>query len=272
MRGLTGCAVGLCAFGFVAPAFSISTGQVAGLPFVGGIFLSVTCCFCLLLSNASAANAQKMFGTGKWVSGWLSVAVFVGGACVSMTSMHMGWKVFSGWADDYPLPSDEQMGWAFAFVAFVKPAVNWTIQALKDLQAAQEADASRMAKDEAMEREARQRAAEERRKGFSAVPAGAALALGMLAQSPDAVPDVPPAVEMRPEVPVASHSTAQQVGMDRPAPMGLSARDREKFETVRELFREGVRSSQIISHVQVPKTTGYRWIAYLRETPLVAVA
>lgn len=154
MRWLTGCAVLLCGVGFVAPAFS-STGEVQLIALLVGLFLSGGCALCLLLSNASAANAQLYFSTGRWASGIGAAVVFIGGGAVSMTSMHTGWTVFTGWADGYPLPSDEHMTWAFGFIAYVKPVVNWNIQALKDIKAERLIEEHERAKQEAFDREAR---------------------------------------------------------------------------------------------------------------------
>lgn len=152
MRWLTGCAVLLCGLGFVAPAFS-ANGEVHWLALAVGLFLSAGCALCLLLSNASAANAQIYFASGRWLSGLGAAGVFLGGGAVSMTSMHTGWVVFSGWASGYPLPADEHMTWAFAFIAYVKPVVNWNIQALKDIKGEREAAELAAAKAEAAARQ-----------------------------------------------------------------------------------------------------------------------
>lgn len=156
MRWLTGCAVLLCGVGFVAPAVSLETGEVQWIALIVGLFLSLGCALCLLLSNASAANAQLYFSTGRWLSGIGAAVVFIGGGAVSMTSMHTGWTVFSGWATGYPLPSDEHMTWAFGFIAYVKPVVNWNIQALKDIKAERAAAEYEREKQEAFEREQRE--------------------------------------------------------------------------------------------------------------------
>lgn len=156
MRWLTGCAVLLCGVGFVAPSISLDSGEVNAWAMVVGLFLSAGCALCLLLSNASAANAQLYFSTGRWASGIGAAVVFIGGGAVSMTSMHTGWTVFSGWAAGYPLPSDEHMSWAFGFIAYVKPVVNWNIQALKDIKAERAMAEHERAKQEAFDREQRE--------------------------------------------------------------------------------------------------------------------
>lgn len=155
MRWLTGCAVLLCGVGFVAPSVS-SAGDVQWVALLVGLFLSVGCAICLLLSNASAANAQLYFSTGRWASGLGAAVIFIGGGAVSMTAMHTGWTVFTGWVEGYPLPSDEQMTWAFGFIAYVKPVVNWNIQALKDIKAERAAAEYERAKQEAFDREQRE--------------------------------------------------------------------------------------------------------------------
>lgn len=160
MRWLTACAVLLCGVGFVAPSVSAS-GEVQWIALLVGLFLSAGCALCLLLSNASAANAQLYFSTGRWASGIGAAVVFIGGGAVSMTSMHTGWTVFSGWAAGYPLPSDEHMTWAFAFIAYVKPVVNWNIQALKDIKAERAAAEYERAKQEAFDREMRLKSADQ---------------------------------------------------------------------------------------------------------------
>lgn len=159
MRWLTGCAVLLCGLGFVAPAVSPG-GDVQWVALLVGLFLSAGCALCLLLSNASAANAQIYFSTGRWLSGLGAAAIFIGGGAVSMTSMHTGWIVFSGWAAGYPLPSDEHMTWAFGFIAYVKPVVNWNIQALKEIKAERAAAEVERAKQDAFDREMRLKAAD----------------------------------------------------------------------------------------------------------------
>lgn len=161
MRWLTGCAVLLCGLGFVAPAVSPG-GDVQWVALLVGLFLSAGCALCLLLSNASAANAQLYFSTGRWLSGLGAAAIFIGGGAVSMTSMHTGWIVFSGWAAGYPLPSDEHMTWAFGFIAYVKPVVNWNIQALKEIKAERAAAELERAKQDAFDREMRERERQER--------------------------------------------------------------------------------------------------------------
>lgn len=152
MRWLTGFAVLLCAVGFIAPAVS---GAVNWVALVVGLFLSAVCALCLLLSNASAANAQLYFTSGRWLSFLVAAGIFIGGGLVSMTSMHMGWTVFSGWVTGFPLPTDDQMTWAFAFVAFVKPGINWNIQSLKDIKAERMRVEEARAKADAADREAR---------------------------------------------------------------------------------------------------------------------
>ena len=74
MRWLTGCAVLLCGLGFVAPAVSPG-GDVQWVALLVGLFLSAGCALCLLLSNASAANAQLYFSTGRWLSGLGAAAI-----------------------------------------------------------------------------------------------------------------------------------------------------------------------------------------------------
>jgi len=160
MRWLTGCAVLLCGLGFVAPAVSPG-GDVQWVALLVGLFLSAGCALCLLLSNASAANAQLYFSTGRWLSGLGAAAIFIGGGAVSMTSMHTGWIVFSGWAAGYPLPSDEHMTWAFGFIAYVKPVVNWNIQALKEIKAERAAAEIERAKQDAFDREMRLKAVDQ---------------------------------------------------------------------------------------------------------------
>lgn len=211
MRWLTACAVVLCALGFVAPAFS-ATGEVHGMALAVGVFLSVGCALCLLLSNASAANAQIYFASGRWLSGFGAAGIFLGGGAVSMTSMHTGWVVFSGWASGYPLPSDEHMTWAFAFIAYVKPVINWNIQALKDIRGEKEAVELAALKAEAANRAPpppatrapfRPEVVEGGRIGHGAATAGAlaAVATGQAQAQPAGLPPLQPS-----QIEAVSHS------------------------------------------------------------------
>ena len=65
MRILTACAVGLCAVGFIAPAYSQDSGTLNWMAALVGFGLSLACALCLLLSNAMAANAAVFFEIGR---------------------------------------------------------------------------------------------------------------------------------------------------------------------------------------------------------------
>lgn len=255
MRILTACAVGLCAVGFIAPAYSPESGTLNWMAALVGFGLSLACALCLLLSNAMAANAAVFFSHGKWLSGVGAGAVFIGGGLVSMNSMHTGWTVFAELVKGYPLPSDAQMGWAFAYVAFVKPAVNWGIQSLKEIKRAE--DAKERDRDEAERdrREARQQAAEERRRGFQVIPqatAAAALAMGATGAAAEPFPLEP----LSHAAPASADSQAHEAhGWKGP-------RDPAKWDALMGLIRQGWEPVDAFREVGVKPSTGYRWLSH----------
>lgn len=265
MRILTGCAVGLCAVGFIAPAYSQETETLNWMAFLVGAGLSCACAVCLLLSNAMAANAALFFSHGKYVSCLGAGAVFIGGGLVSMNSMHTGWTVFAELAKGYPLPSDEQMGWAFAYVAFVKPAVNWGIQSLKEIKRAEDAAEREREERERDKRDARMEAADARRKGFQVVPpaaAAAALAVGMTGGASEAFPLEPQALVAPASADSQAHASHGWKG----------PRDQAKWDRVMKLSREGWEPVEIFQEVGVSASTGYRWLAHANGNGKTAAA
>lgn len=255
MRILTGCAVGLCAVGFVAPAYSLESNALNWMAFLVGLGLSAACAVCLLLSNSMAANAAVFFSHGKWGSGALAGVVFIGGGMVSMNSMHTGWTVFAHLVQGYPLPSDEQMGWAFGYVAFVKPAVNWGIQSLKEIKRSLETAERDREDRERDKREARMAAAEERRKAFQVVPQAAAAALIAGAGA------IPASAETFPLEPVAHSAPASADAQAHETHGWKGPRDQAKWDALMGFIRQGFEPVVAFEKAGVRPSTGYRWLA-----------
>lgn len=255
MRILTGCAVALCAVGFVAPSYSPESESLNWMAFLVGVGLSAACALCLLLSNAMAANAAVFIAHEKWLSAIGAGAVFVGGGLVSMNSMHTGWTVFAQLVEGYPLPSDEQMGWAFAYVAFVKPAVNWGIQSLKEIKRAQDAQERDREADERERRERRLEAAEERRKAFQVIPqatAAAAIAMGGAGAAAEPFPLEP-----------VTHSAPASADSQAHASHGWKGpRDQAKWDALMKLMRDGWDAIPAFDEVGISHSTGYRWLSH----------
>lgn len=265
MRVLTGCAVALCAVGFVAPAYSYESETINWVAALVGLGLSCACAVCLLLSNAMAANAAIFFSHGKFVSCLGAGAVFVGGGLVSMNSMHTGWTVFAQLVEGYPLPSDQQMGWAFAYVAFVKPAVNWGIQSLKEIKRAEDALERDREAEERERRERRMEAADERRKGFQVVPqaaAAAAIAMGATGAAAEAFPLEP----VSHTAPASADSQAHEShGWKGP-------RDQTKWDALMKLIGSGWEPVDAFREVGVKPSTGYRWLSHANANGKTAAA
>lgn len=269
MRALTGCAVLLCAVGFIAPSFDPESHEINGMAFCVGIGLSAACALCLLLSNAAAADAPVLFRHNRWFSGALAIGVFVGGAMVSMKSMHTGWIVFAELVRGYPLPSDSDMGWAFAYVAYVKPVVNWIIQAKKSIlaelrlaeqdkdRAESERRAERMAESDG--RTKRNLEAESRRKQFrvaSTATLAAASVIGIPAAANAESMDMPKAPVME-----SAHVGAESADAEAHAAHGWKGpRDQEKWNLFKECLRRGMTNQKEIAEtVGIPTTTAHRW-------------
>lgn len=266
MRALTGVAVFMCAVGFVVPAYNAESGAFDLWAAFAGIGISAACALCLLISNTAAANAPVVFSGGKWLAGVICVVVCIGGAMVSMHAMHLGWNVFSTLIGDrYKLPSDQEMNFAFAFVSFAKPGVNWVIHAMEEIKfARQQAESDkdraerarredRLAESEG--RRQRNQEAEERRNRMHVVPK-AAMALAAATGIPAA------AAAESPRFPTedAARVSAESADIEAHAAHGWKGpRDKEKWALFKECVRRGMPQKEIAEELDLPTTTVHRW-------------
>lgn len=267
MRALTGVAVLMCAVGFVAPAYNVESGSIDWIAVLVGIGLSAACALCLLISNSMAANAPVVISEGKWLSGLICVGCFVGGGLISMNAMHLGWDVFKTTiAGRYVLPSDQQMNFAFLFIAFSKPGINWVIHAMEEIKFARqqaESDKDREERnrreDRLAESEARTKRnldAESRRRGIHVVPK-----VAMAAAAVGGIPGI--AVAESPAFPVEEtpRVSAASVDAEAHAARGWKGpRDQEKWNLFKECVRRGMdNQKEIAETVGIPTTTAHRW-------------
>lgn len=256
MRALTGVAVLMCAVGFVAPAYSVESGAVDWMAVMVGIGLSAACALCLLISNSMAANAPVVIAEGKWLSGIICIVCFVGGGLISMNAMHLGWEVFKTIiAGRYTLPSDPQMNFAFLFVAFAKPGINWVIHAMEEIKRNRRLAEEDKERKIAADRE-RNLDVAARRRGIHVVPKAAmavAAVGGISAPAAAESPRFP--VEESPKVGSASADAEAHAAHGWRGP-----RDKEKWHLFQEAVRRGMTNQKEIAEaVGIPTTTAHRW-------------
>lgn len=278
MRALTGVAVLMCAVGFVAPAYNLESGAVDWLAVFVGVGLSAACALCLLISNAMAANAPVVFSGGKWLSGLICVGCFIGGGLISMNAMHLGWEVFKTVINGrYTLPSDPQMNFAFLFVAFAKPGINWVIHAMEEIKwnrKVVEEDkereernrrADRLAESET--REKRRLEAESRRRGIHVVPK-----VAMAAVAASGIPSMAAAESPRFPMEDVAKVGAESADAEAHAAHGWKGpRDQEKWNLFKEAVRRGMTNQKEIAEaVGIPTTTAHRWYKMLTGVPEAA--
>lgn len=267
MRALTGVAVLMCAVGFVAPAYNLESGAVDWLAVFVGIGLSAACALCLLISNAMAANAPVVISEGKLLSGLICVGCFVGGGLISMNAMHLGWEVFKTVIDGrYTLPSDQQMNFAFLFVAFAKPGINWVIHAMEEIKwnrKVAEEDKERGIRErreerlmESESREKRNREAAERRNQMHVIPKAA-----MAVAAVTGIPAAANAESPRAPFVESAHVSSASADDEAHAAHGWKGpRDQEKFQVFKECLRRGMTNQKEIAEaVGIPTTTAHRW-------------
>ncbi len=235
------------------------------------------CAFALAAGNCCAAHASAAFAAGKagrhvfWPAVLLAV-LFCG---ASLLGVDLGWSILKATnGEPIELPADELIFLASLLLAPAKPTMQWIVEGRIALDLAAAASEERQAIDLAREREARQESAQERRDGMrrGVGMAGAAVAaLGLMSQSPRAAAQTDRDTSPTPKTaPADMGNLPEQIPAHKPPPPGLNARDRDRFETVRDLFREGVKRPKIISQTGIPKTTVYRWTDYLKDVPLAA--
>ncbi len=266
MRALTGVAVLMCAVGFVAPSYSAESGAVDWMAAFVGIGLSAACALCLLISNAMAANAPVVISEGKWLSGLICVGCFVGGGLISMNAMHLGWEVFKTLIDNrYTLPSDQQMNFAFLFVAFAKPGINWVIHAMEEIKwnrklAEEDKEredrnrrADRLAESEG--RVKRSQEAESRRRGIHVVPK-----VAMAAAAAAGIPGIAAAESPRFPVEETARSAPASADVEAHVAHGWKGpRDQAKWNLFKEAVRRGLDQKEISEATGIPTTTVHRW-------------
>lgn len=212
------------------------------------------------LANCMAANARRVGAAGHESAGKWCWAFCVGFAAMSWFGLHNAWAMVQASATGYAFPDPLLMDALFLFIAVSEPTMNWIVDLLKSLHAAdvraEDAHSRAVAREEAAERESRQRDAEERRRGFHTVSTGAAAAA--LAMGSAAVP-----VGEFPIEPV-SHSAPASADIEAHAAHGWRGpRDQVRWNLVKEAHRRGLSPSEIVEDTGVPSGTVYRWLAHL---------
>lgn len=269
--GLTAC-VGLQLVAGVLAVFIPTEMGVDGatLRTICAVGFAGVCLFALAAGNCCAAHASAAYSHGKagrhvFVPAMLLAGLFCG---ASLLGVDLGWSILKAEpGQKVDLPWDGFIFIASLLLAPAKPTMQWIVEGRIALDRAMAAAEDRAAIDLATEREARQRGAEERRGSFRTT-AGAGLAIPMaFSTQMGPIPSAPilPANQ-------AHISGEADVGRENPSRMRAPIRDkdRERFETLRELFQQGKTTPEILAQTGIPRTTGYRWVAYLRDTPLAA--
>lgn len=178
--GLSASVAGFSAFNFIAPFLP---ERLAGIPIpdlLAGMLLAAIVGNAQGLANCMAANARRVGAGGHVTAGKWCWAFCVGFAATSWFGLHNGWEMVQANAVGYVFPDPMLMDALFAFIAMSEPTMNWIVDLLKSLQRAEEREDEKRVRDEAAEREMRQRDAEVRRKALRAVaaPAAAVASLG----------------------------------------------------------------------------------------------
>ena len=182
-----------------------------------------------------------------------------------MNAMHLGWDVFKSLIGGrYALPSDQQMGFAFVFVAFSKPGINWVIHAMEEIKwnrkvAEEDKDrddrnrrADRLAESEV--RSKRNTEAESRRRGIHVVPKVA------MAVAAAGIPGIAAAEAPRFPIEQATHIAPESADAEAHASHGWKGpRDKEKWGLFKECVRRGLDQKEISEETGIPTTTVHRW-------------
>jgi hypothetical protein len=254
--GLSASVAGFSAFNFIAPFLP---DDVAGIPIpdlLAGMLLAAIVGNAQGLANCMAANARRVGAAGHATAGKWCWAFCVGFAATSWFGLHNGWEMVQANAIGYAFPDPLLMDALFAFIALSEPTMNWVVDLLKSLQKAEEREDEKRVRDEAVEREMRQRDAEVRRRAFHAVAAPAAAAAVATA------PAMGSAEVVRPEIPLdpVSHSAPEDAAMGAHRAHGWRGpRDQERWERFMEGHELGLTGAEIIRETGLPSTTVYRW-------------
>lgn len=251
--GLTVSVAGFSAFGALAPHIPM---EAWAPPLAAGLLLACFYGNAQGLANCMAANCRLAWekrAAGNVAPALFFFVCFAGFALLSMSGLHSAWEYVRAHSEGAPLPDDGLMKALFFFVAFSEPAMNYGVQALKSLQKAEEREDDRQAMSDAAEREARQRDAEARRKGFHAVSTTAAAAALALAVPASEFPLDP-----------ISHSAPVSTTREAHAAHGWKGpRDQAKWDLVMEAHRRGLRPMEIVEATGIPSTTVHRWLSRL---------
>lgn len=260
--GLTISVAAFSAFGALAPHIPMAAWAA---PTAAGMLLACFYGNAQGLANCMAANCRLAWERKDDGNFWPAVfffGCFVGFALLSMSGLHSAWEYARASANDAPLPDDRLMKTLFFFVAFSEPAMNYGVQALKSLQRAEDRREELQVLDAAADRDARWRAAEERRKTFSMVSTGAAAAV---------IAAAIPASEF-PVDPI-SHSAPASADTEAHASHGWSGpRDQAKWDLFVAARRRGLTAMEIHDDTGIPTTTIYRWLARIEPAAVRASA
>lgn len=260
--GLSASVAGFSAFNFIAPFLP---GTLWGIPIpdlVAALLLASIVGNAQGLANCMAANARRVGAAGHTKAGKWCWAFCVGFAAVSWFGLHNAWEMVRESATGFAFPPALLMDALFAFIAMSEPTMNWVVDLLKGLQQAEERASEKAWRDDAAEREARQREADERRKAFHAV--GVAIpAAALAAASPTGNFPLEP----------ITHSAPASADEQAHASHGWRGpRDQVKWELVKEAHRRGMSPMEIVEDTGIPSTTVYRWLAHLNANGKEAAA
>ncbi len=119
-------------YGFVAPFMPVApwTTQM-----VGGLLLAAICGNAQGLANCMAANARRAKARGDGFQGTYAACVicFLGFGSISAFGLHNGWELVKASGGGHAFPPDVIMAALFLFAAFSEPAMNWVVEAIKQL-------------------------------------------------------------------------------------------------------------------------------------------
>jgi hypothetical protein len=208
------------------------------------------------LANCMAANARRVGAAGHSVAGKWCWAFCVGFAATSWFGLHNGWEMVQANAIGYAFPDPLLMDALFAFIAMSEPTMNWIVDLLKSLHKTEERQDEKRVRDEAAEREMRQRDTEARRKAFRAVAAPAAavaVAAAPVANAADA------ASPHFPFDPISRSAPADATVVAHRAHRWRGPRDQKRWERFMEAHELGLTPAEIIRDTGIPSTTVYRW-------------
>lgn len=249
--GLSASVAGFSAFNFIAPFLPREIGGIPIPDLLAGMLLASIVGNAQGLANCMAANARRVGAAGHQAAGKWCWAFCVGFAAMSWFGLHNAWEMVQASATGYAFPDPLLMDVLFAFIAISEPTMNWIVDLLKSLHAAEERQSERELRSDAAEREARRIEADERRKAFHvASTAGAVAALAAATPMADF-----------PLEPV-SHIAMANTDAEAHASHGWKGpRDQAKWEIFMEAHRRGMTPAEIVADTGISSTTVYRWLS-----------